>query len=224
MVRADFLHLDALARRADSPGPVAVLDPLAFNLLSTQQGAGIGASRLYATPTISMYGVANDPYTPNTVSVESMTDIGYPYLTYLHPYWIGFPVTPGTKLTWWTPGLRESGAALNGLRLHWYAADSSYISSTFGATASTPLVATVPANAALVKPNIEFSAVGVWSLGRAVLAAGDVSVDLLSGARPSGEGCPAYSVTNYTHAATSGNGAFRDIGLDMVEVISSATG
>ncbi|MFI0262076.1 hypothetical protein ACH4OW_23900 [Streptomyces sp. NPDC017056] len=121
-------------------------------------------------------------------------------------------------LTWWAPGLVASGAALGQLVIGWYDAAGKALTVSSSATTAVPLVAKAPARAAFAAPAVGFTAKGVWPLGSSVLALGDVSAALLAGERPVGEGSPAYSVTGYSHAAMTGDGAYRDIGLDLVEV------
>lgn len=71
-----------------------------------------------------------------------------------------------------------------------------------------------------MRPAIRFDGtrLGEWAMGESMLCLGDVSAALVAGERPHGEGTPAYSITGYSHAATAGDGAFRDISLDLVEV------
>ncbi|MFE7520571.1 hypothetical protein [Streptomyces halstedii] len=222
MQRPDFEHLDALARRLTAPGPVALVDPLAGNLLGGAQAAGIGnTSKWAAKPAgaVLLYGGNFGDYVANTVSVEATPGALY----WQHPTWPGVPVAPGSVLTWWVPGLVESGAPVGSLRVEWYSAAGAVISTTTGGGAR-PMVATVPAGAAYIRPGAEFTATGMWALGASVLALGDVSAAVMAGARPTGEGCPAYSITGYSHAASAGDGRFRDIALELVEVTGSANG
>ncbi|MGA6171505.1 hypothetical protein ACPEIF_14790 [Streptomyces sp. NPDC012600] len=221
----DVQHLDRLARRLDAPGPVAVVDPLARNMLSAGQAAGLGdpsrwaVSRLSGWEDIVFYGGGSGEHFPNSVGVEYVPeDGGGPDLHWQHPTWAGYPVTPGMVLTWWTPGLVVSGAALSQLRMEWYRADGGLISTATTSTPTTPMVRTVPAGAAYARPAVRFSREGVWLLGESVLALGDVSAALVAGDRPIGEGCPGFSITRYSHVASEGDGSFRDIGLELVEV------
>lgn len=225
MERDDVTHLDRLARRVDYPGPVAVLDPLTRNLLASSQALGMGspAQWLY-NANIILYGGSLGRYNTNSVSVESIPASGNAELVWLHPYWTGYPVTPGLTMTWWVPGLIESGAAVSGWAIGWLDATLKQISVTSTAEVGTPLVRTVPDGAAFMLPAVRFSAKGIWPIGNSVLTLGDASAALVSGDRPYGEGNPAYSITDYSHVPVPGRGEFRDIGLDLVEVMGSAAG
>ncbi|MEV6079613.1 hypothetical protein AB0L80_31555 [Streptomyces sp. NPDC052069] len=226
MQRADVDHLDRLARRVDAPGPVAVLDPLARNLLAADQAAGLGAAPgkwSWTGSEIILYGGGFSARTPNTVSVESVSASGYTDLVWRHPYFHGVPVAPGQTYTWWAPGLVSAGASMQSARVAWYDAAATFISNSAAPAAGVPLVATAPPNAAFLRPFVRFGATGLWAMGASVLALGDISGALVSGERPAGEGCPPFSITGYSHQANPGDGAYRDIGLDLVEV-THATG
>lgn len=225
--RADVDHLDRLARRVDSPGPVALVDPLARNLLAPDQAAGLGAATgkwAWTGSEIMLYGGSFSAHTPNTVSVETIPAIGHADLVWRHPYFHGIPVSPGLTYTWWTPGLVTAGAATQSSRVIWYDAAKAIVGASVASLPGIPLVATAPAAAVYVRPFVGFTATGLWDLGVSVFSLGDVSASLAAGERPAGEGCPPYSITGYTHAMSAGNGAYRDIGLELVEVVSSATG
>ncbi|MEU3060647.1 hypothetical protein [Streptomyces subrutilus] len=224
MRQDDVRHLDRLARRLDQLGPVAVVDPLAGNLLGGGQAAGLGdpgrweVSRASGSSDIILYGGGYGEYIPNTVSVEALPASNGPDLLWLHPTWKGYPVTAGMVVTWWAPGLIASGAALAQLRIEWYGADGKLISTGTTNAPTVPMVRPVPALAAYARPAVRFSAKGMWVMGESVFALGDVSAPLLAGDRPTGDGTPGYSITRYSHAATDGDGAYRDIGLELVEV------
>ncbi|MFJ1895904.1 hypothetical protein [Streptomyces sp. NPDC088115] len=226
MQRDDVRHLDRLARRLDQLGPVALIDPLTENMLGGGQAAGLGNPARWASSAadIVLYGGGFGEYIPNTVSVEAVPAASGPDLFWQHPNWTGYPVTAGMVLTWWAPGLVAAGAALAQLRIEWYDAAGALASTGTTTTTTAPMVRTVPAGVAYARPAVRFSAKGMWVIGESVLALGNISAALLAGDRPVGEGTPAYSITRYNHAATDGNGDFRDIGLELVEVVSSATG
>lgn len=224
MQQDDVRHLDRLARRLDQLGPVAVVDPLAGNLLGGGQAAGLGDPMRWGVSAgsggadIILYGGGFGEYIPNTVSVEAVPASNGPDLSFRHPTWVGYPVTPGMTVTWWAPGLLAAGAAVAQLRIEWYGADGKLISTGTTNAPTVPMVRPVPALAAYARPAVRFSAKGMWTMGESVLALGDTSAALLAGDRPVGEGTPAYSITRYSHAASDGDGAFRDIGLELVEV------
>ncbi|MER5304592.1 hypothetical protein ABT039_34710 [Streptomyces lasiicapitis] len=221
MQRDDVDHVDRLARRVDGFGPVAVLDPLARNLLAADQAAGVGDPGKWLTTgsEIILYGGAFGDYIMNTVSVETVPASGHTDLYWRHPYWLaGFPAAPGQTYTWWPRGLVEAGATMQTSRVEWLDATGTLITTSVASLAGAPLVAAAPANAVWVRPYVAFTAKGMWELGASVLALGNVAAALVAGERPTGQGTPAYSVTKYTHAASDGDGAYRDIGLELVEV------
>ncbi|MFG2147518.1 hypothetical protein ACGFRG_25530 [Streptomyces sp. NPDC048696] len=224
MHRDDVAHLDRLARRVDGPGPVTVLDPLARNLLAADQAAGLGPAGGKWSVTgseIILYGGGLSPYVPNTVSVETVPAVGYTNLQWRHPTFHGIPVVAGQTYTWWAPGLVASGAVMMSARVAWYDASRTYLSTSAAPAAGVPLVAAAPVNAAYVQPYVAFTAKGVWELGPSVFAAGDIAAALLAGELPPGEGTPPFSITRYSHVATDGDGAYRDIGLELVEVVTA---
>ncbi|MEV0445455.1 hypothetical protein AB0I84_08150 [Streptomyces spectabilis] len=216
----DVDHLDRLARRVDSPGPIAVVDPLSRNLLAAAQAAGLGDPGRWAVSgtDILLYGGGFGEYVPNSVSVEKVPDANGPDLFWQHPLWPGFPVVAGMAVTWWAPGLVAKGAALGQLRIEWYDAAGTRLSTGVTSTTDAPMVRTAPDGSAFMRPAVRFTAKGLWEMGPSVLAVGDSAAPLSAGERPVGDGCPPYSITRYTHAATAGNGAFRDITLELVEV------
>ncbi|MCX5398470.1 hypothetical protein [Streptomyces sp. NBC_00102] len=224
MERGDVDHLDRLARRVTALGPVALVDPLSRNLLAGDQAAGLGAAAGKWAVTgsqIVMYGGSAGAYVPNSVSVETIGTSGHSDLVWRHPYFHGIPVVPGQRYTWWTPGLVAAGAPMVNSQVAWYSAAKGFMTTATASKPGVPLVTTAPAGAAYVRPYVAFTATGLWDLGASIFCPGDISADLLAGERPAGEGCPAMSITGYSHVATPGNGAFRDIGLELVEVTSA---
>ncbi|MBH1936496.1 hypothetical protein I5Q34_19815 [Streptomyces sp. AV19] len=221
--REDHEFLDRLVRRLDGPGPVALIDPLARNLLTGAQAAGTGSrSSWSANPQeITVYGGAS-PSDPVTVSVDAPPANGTTDLNWRGLGWPWVPVTPGMTLTWWAPGLLAAGADFAGLGLYWHNRTGDFLTGLLG-NKNRPLVAVAPAGAAFVRVAARFNAKGAWPVGESILTVGDTSAALLAGDRPYGEGAPQYSVTGYTHAATSPNPTYRDITLELVEV-ASATG
>ncbi|MET9147298.1 hypothetical protein [Streptomyces sp. NPDC004042] len=221
MQQDDVQHLDRLARRLDQLGPVALVDPLARNLLGGAQAAGLGPSegKWSVTGTeIILYGGGVTEVTPNVVSVETVPASGHTDLVWRHPYFHGYPVAPGQTYTWWTPGLDAAGAPMLPARVSWYDASTVFLSESAASTSGRPAVVTAPPRAAYVRPYVAFTAKGMWGMGESVLALGDVSAALLAGDRPIGDGTPPYSITRYSHVASEGDGAYRDISLELVEV------
>ncbi|MCX4663358.1 hypothetical protein [Streptomyces uncialis] len=220
MERDDVDHLDRLARRIDSPGPVALVDPLSRNLLSGPQGAGLGATAKWSLSgrDIILYGGDIGAHVPVTVSVENVPATAGADLYWRHPVWPGYPVTTGMELTWWAEGLRHSGAAIAEHRLEWITTTGAVLA-TDSSPGIWPMASYVPLFAAYVRPGVRFSHIGMWEMGASILAMGDVAAELVSArVPPAGEGTPPYSITRYSHAPSPGNGALRDIALELVEV------
>ncbi|WP_158857677.1 hypothetical protein [Streptomyces sp. NRRL B-1347] len=220
MERDDVVHLDRLARRIDEAGPVAVIDPLARNVLSSSQGLALGDPAKWAyTKELALFGGVWSPYVENRVGVVTVGE-GGPELYWQHPNWVGYPAHPGMVYTWWAPGLLASGAPVVQWRMEWYDVSGKLFFTSSTPNVAVPIVRTAPEKAAYVRPAVRFDGTrgGDWPMGQSMLCLGDVSAALVAGARPYGEGTPAYSITGYSHAATAGDGAFRDISLDLVEV------
>ncbi|MFE5896860.1 hypothetical protein ACFQ67_05480 [Streptomyces sp. NPDC056488] len=225
MAPGDVAHIDALARRISYTGPLVVLDPLAVNLFSGRQAEGKGDFRQwdYSASEVTMYAVNAAP--SSVVANVTTAPTGGAAIGWKHPTWAGFPV-PGGAVTWWPWSLATSNAAkISGLDLKWYSASGSLLSTSTQTDATKPMVATAPASAAFVAPSLRLTATGFYTLGRSALCLGDAAAYLtsLGSSLPMGEGSPGVSITGYRHAATPGDGAYRDIGLDLVEV-TSATG
>lgn len=219
----DADYIDRLARHIDGIGPLVILDPLSRNMLSGAQAAGLGSHSMWVPDTeITLYGGTVSEWSPVTVNMHtagSSVD-----LQWRHAKFHGVPVQPEITYTWWAPGLLASDSSISQLRVYWYTAANSLITTSSTTNPAVPFVLSAPAGACYVRPGARFGSVGTWLLGESVFAEGDLSADLLSGARPPGDGMPSYSVTGYTHRASAGNGFYRDITLDLVEVTSSATG
>ncbi|MBZ4319539.1 hypothetical protein [Streptomyces huiliensis] len=220
--RPDYEVLDRLVRRLDGPGPVAVIDPLTRNLLGGAQSAGTGSLSAWSgnAKEMTLYGGAA-PSDPVTVSVDTLPSNGLSDLNWIGSGWPYVPVTPGMTVTWWVPGLIAAGAGIARLCLFWHDRATGYVSGQVGPP-ERPLVGAVPTRGAFVRPAVRFNKTGVWEMGFSALTVGDTSAALLAGDRPYGEGTPPYSVTGYSHAATAGDGRYRDVSLDLVEVTSAA--
>ncbi|MEU5974289.1 hypothetical protein [Streptomyces sp. NPDC047315] len=222
MEPADYRHLDRLARRLDGPGPVAVVDPLAGSMLGGHQGDGTGSLTAWSWSNSDIrLATGAGPGAPATVAVVNVPATLGPDLFWQHPTWAGYPVAPGMTVTWWAPGLIAAGAAIGQLRIQWMDSAGT-VTGTANAATSAPLVRTVPTGVAYARPVVRFAALGTWPIGRAVCALGDVSAALVAGDGPHGEGTPAYSITAYSHAASAGDGRWRDVALELVEVTNAA--
>jgi hypothetical protein len=104
------------------------------------------------------------------------------------------------------------------LRLLWREASGAGVSVTSSDT-GRPLVAVVPDGKAFVTPLVRFADLGYRAIGPSLLRVGIHPAPVPPVA---GEGCPAYSITGYTHSLVPGNGEYRDITLDLVEVSGAA--
>ncbi|MEW2635761.1 hypothetical protein AB0903_30010 [Streptomyces sp. NPDC048389] len=146
------------------------------------------------------------------------------YLHWKHPTWPGFPVTPGMRFWWWAPAFEAVEGAT--MRLHWRNAEGVYKFYTSRDAAHGPLSGLAPADMVYVTPIMYFANAGLHQIGPSVFRVHDPSSPDVSATEtpPLGEGCPAMSITGYTHAAMQGNGDYRDIGLTLVEVTNSALG
>ncbi|MEU5160456.1 hypothetical protein AB0G74_12705 [Streptomyces sp. NPDC020875] len=218
MEPGDVRHLDRLARRLDGPGPIAVVDPLAGSMLGGHQGDGTGSPSAWSWSgsDIELSGGTTGT-APVTATVKTVPASNGPDLFWQHPRWYGFPVAPGMVVTWWAPGLVAAGAPVAMLRIQWIDAAGA-VTGTATQNGTAPLVQQVPVNTAYARPVVRFSALGAWPIGRSVLALGDVSSALVAGDVPHGEGSPPYSITRYGHGAAPGDGRWRDISLELVEV------
>lgn len=205
----DASRIDRLARRVDGPGPIAVLDPLTRNLLGGTQSLGQGPARQWSVSS----GTLLAPGGPASV-VNTKTDAE---LSWVHPAWPGFPVTPGMTVWWWVPSF--AGVAGATLRLLWHSATDDRRWVTSGDAAKGPLAGGVPAETAYVTPMVGLAAPGTHVIGASVLSLYQPSD---SAVPPLGEGCPAMSITDYSHAAMPGNGTYRDVALTLVEVTNAS--
>lgn len=208
----DAAHVDRLARRIDGPGPVAVLDPLTRNLLGGTQALGQGAAQQWSVSSGSVLALGGTA--PAVVDAKAGAE-----LAWAHPTWSGYPVTPGMTIWWWAPAFAAVPGAT--LRLFWKDAAGIGKYVTAREASKGPVGGSAPAGMAFVSPLVGLAAAGLHAIGPAVLSIAQPSE---TDVPPLGEGCPAMSITSYTHAPMPGNGTYRDIGLTMVEVASSATG
>ncbi|MCF3119697.1 hypothetical protein IPZ68_08235 [Streptomyces arenae] len=202
----DVAHLDRLAQRIDGPGPIAVLDPLTRNFLDGTQALGQGAAQQWSVSSGSVLALGGTA--PAAVDAKAGAE-----LSWLHPTWPGYPVSFGMTVWWWAPALASVAGAT--LRLLWQNAAGDRRLVTAWEASKGPLPGAVPADMAYVTPLVGFTSAGVHPIGASVLS---TEAPPRSAVPPLGEGCPAMSITGYTHAAMQGNGAYRDIGLTMVEV------
>lgn len=213
MQREDFDHIDRLAREVDGPRTLVVLDPLSDNLLMARQSLGMGAvGKWVSDEGVSLFGGQSSEYNVNQVSANAASL----RLMWTHPVWVGYPVTPGMRIQWFAPDLSTAGA-LSGLRFAYYNAAGEAAGAISTVVPDAPLYDTVPPGAAFVRPGVIFGSAGTWSLGRSVLAADTYP----AGEPPLGQDVSPVSITAYNHAGSSGNGQYRDITLEMVEVTNA---
>ncbi|MGV9659143.1 hypothetical protein ACWDR5_19525 [Streptomyces koyangensis] len=217
MQREDFDHIDRLARGVDGARTLSLVDPLSSNLLSASQGAGLGAvSKWVPDSGVELFGGQFGEHAANEVSVDAAGK----RLMWSHPVWPGYPVTVGMTLSWWVPGLVAAGANLSELRLAWYSAAGANVLIThrghdLDKPMTVPVTTTVPV--AYVRPGVTFGGAGLWSLGNAVLAVGSEAV----GPPALGQDTMPVVVTQYTHAGSAGDGRYRAISLELVEVTNA---
>ncbi|WP_405016422.1 hypothetical protein OHV05_04365 [Kitasatospora sp. NBC_00070] len=165
MQRPEWSALDRLARRLDSPGPLALIDPLSANWLTSTQAAGRGsAGQWIIDPGMSLVGGA-DAYSPASVTVWGDLTTGLD-LFWTHPAWNGYPVAPGQTIAFHAPSLATVAGQF---RFNWLKADGTYLSTTVENRTTMPIVRTAPAGAAMVQPGIRFSVTGTWPVGTAYL-------------------------------------------------------
>ncbi|MEV7278109.1 hypothetical protein [Streptomyces sp. NPDC093111] len=227
MMPEDVRHIDLLARQSYSFEPLAVIDPLSSNMLGSRQAEGRGSTAQWGVVPgeITFMATETEPFR-QVADVRIVPASGAAELSWVNPNWSIFPVPASQRITWWpeTASSPTYSSKVEGVYLHWYTRAKTLISSAVQTDTARPLVATSPANAAFMRPAVRLKATGLFPTGYAALSLGDTSAALLAGSRPIGEGSPAYSITGYRTSATPGDGSYRDIGLDLVEVTNSATG
>lgn len=120
MQRGDVAHLDRLARRIDAAGPVAFIDPLAQNLLSTSQALGLGAPDkwAYTKDVVTLFNGIWDPYAENRVGIMNASEKPAE-LYWQHPP--GWAIrqqpewnSPGGHLVCWPQGPRSCNGGWSG--------------------------------------------------------------------------------------------------------------
>lgn len=207
--------LDRIARRVDSAGPFAVVDPTAGNVLDPQQALGRGdpgmpLAQWYLGSILGSVGVtAAGDYVLNSTDATGKA-------AWRSSRWAGglFPVSPGIVVSF-RPPPSFTGSGAQTVQITWR--DSTGVAlSTSGVTGGV-LTATAPAGACYLTPYSMPGAIGTYSLAGACLTYGGTAENGVPG-----DGLPPMSVTGYTD--TPGRPLpYRAIGLDLVEV-SSATG
>ncbi|GAA1221461.1 hypothetical protein GCM10009665_09590 [Kitasatospora nipponensis] len=213
--QATATFLDRLARRIDGPGPIALIDPAAVNLLEPGQVSGTarpgsGGQNQWFVLANSTGAIVESTTVPGAFGFQSTAVTSM--FGWRHPVWVGVPVMPGMTVSFLLPG--GFPAATAAAQLDFKAADGSYLSS---AVATGLLVgAVVPAGAAFVTPVGKAGAVASYSLAGACLTiGGDVPAAGLAG-----DGCPGMSITGYTDSSAS-RLPYRNVSLDLLEVGSA---
>ncbi|WP_090007361.1 hypothetical protein [Lentzea albidocapillata] len=199
MAPAEAGWVEALARGVFGPGPLAVIDPAARNLLDGGQSQGYGPRAAYL---MSGWGTLTER-ADRVITVTDPRDNDGIWL--LHPHWFGWPVAPGLPVHMAT-SLPDVRCAFT-----FYTADQSFVGE---AGPSSLLTAVPPAGAVFVLPRLILRAwTGTKPLGPALLRMGDpVTADEVG---TLGDGCPAMTVTGYTDKARPPH---RDLSLTLVEV------
>ncbi|MCS7484649.1 hypothetical protein ACFFQW_45210 [Umezawaea endophytica] len=197
----DAEWLDALARRVFGPSPLAVLDPSTRNLLDGTQSQGFGPVSSWELT--GQGSLVQQPDRTVTLTGTSSTSV----LRWQHPFWPGWPVPAGQRLTFTT----SFPASTSEVQLYWFnAAGLSSWTSRAGAT----ITAEPPDRTLFVKPAIVPGPLTTpIPVGPALLRLADPTP--LPSPLPIGDGCPAMAVTGYTDRPTA---TARDLSLTLVEV------
>ncbi|MFI6467677.1 hypothetical protein [Streptomyces sp. NPDC050528] len=207
--------LDRIARRVESAGPFAVVDPAAGNVLDPQQALGRSDPGLASMQWYLGNGAGSISATAAGDYVLNSTDAAGK-AAWRNPRWLSglFPVSPGIVVSF-KPPPSFTGSGAQTVQITWR--DSTGVAlSTSGVTGGV-LTATAPAGACYLTPYSMPGAIGTYSLAGACLTYGGTAENGVPG-----DGLPPMSVTGYTD--TPGRPLpYRAIGLDLVEV-SSATG
>ncbi len=209
MLGGDWAHLDRLARRLDGPGPVAVIDPLADNMLAGPQSLGRGPlTQWTASAGVTLMG-GTDAWTAVVANVAGAPASGLT-VQWNHPTWPGYPVAPGQTLAWWAP----SAVPVAGeLRLTWYDAWGALLSTSRTPVTTRPMIQAVPANAAFAVPSVQALTTGIISLGPALLRTArpedavtdPPGVERLTGGQLTGTGAlTQWTTTPHLRLAASG--------------------
>lgn len=219
--QATATFLDRLARRVDGPGPIALIDPAAVNLLEPSQAAGTarpgsgGANQWFinvpsGVNPASAGSIVESTTVPGAFGFSSLTtttSIGW-----RHPVWVGIPVMPGMTVSFSPPAGFPSATTM--AELDFKKADGTYLSSA--TVVGQAVVATVPPTAAFVTPVAQAGAVGTFSLaGSCFTINGDVASPALAG-----DGCPGVSVVGYSDVLGP-HLPYRNISLELLEVGSA---
>jgi hypothetical protein len=200
--------LDALARRAHGPGPLAVLDPAGDNLLEVSQSLGRTPRRI----TLASWGTLAERADGTLTVTDTRADSSQLY--YLSPYWTGWPVLPGVPVSFTSDLTRNSGARAV---LDFWDGTGTFVGSV---GPDAPVVTALPpAGAVFVLPKVWLPTLTtVTPVGGALLRIGD-PVDPVEPI-PVGDGCPAMTVTAYADRPRLPH---RDLSLTLVEVRRAAS-
>ncbi|MFE9747551.1 hypothetical protein ACFYOT_21830 [Saccharothrix saharensis] len=199
--------LDALARRAYGPGPLAVLDPATDNLLEAGQSLGRTPRRI----SLASWGTLAERY-DGVLTVTDTRD-NSSQLYYLPPYWTGWPVLPGVPVSFTTDLTRNGGARAV---LDFWDGNGTFVQS-FGPVAPV-LTVLPPPGAVFVLPKVWLPALTTPTpVGGALLRLGDAdAVEPI----PVGDGFPAMTITGYADRPRL---PYRDLSLNLVEVRRAAS-
>lgn len=196
--------LDALARRAHGPGPLAVLDPASDNLLETGQSLGRTPRRIQ----LAGWGTLTEQADGTLTVTDTRGDSSQ--LFYTPPYWAGWPVLPGVPVGFTTHLTRTVAGAQ--CVLEFWDAGGAFLESA--GPAAPVLWAVPPAGAAFVVPKVRLPTLSTPTpVGGALLRLGE-PVDATE-PFPVGDGCPAMTITDYADRPRL---PYRDLTLTLVEV------
>ncbi|MBB5940076.1 hypothetical protein [Streptomyces zagrosensis] len=214
----DARHLDGLARRitsygpwspdADSPGPIAFIDPAAGNLLGALQSTGRCGPRDAEQGWFTVSGTA--AYERHHDSVGATASTAETVLGWRHGTWPGWPVKSGMNVSWLLPSYWEHlGTAV--AQLDWKDASGEYLSSS--TSAGPTVTGTAPGGAVFVTP------AGKPGVAKTLVDFIGACLTIGEPARRDmpGDGCPAMAVTSYTDTPAP-RLPYRNMSVDLVEV------
>ncbi|TQM83225.1 hypothetical protein FHX81_5643 [Saccharothrix saharensis] len=196
--------LDALARRAHGPGPLAVLDPASDNLLEAGQSLGRTPRR------IQLVGWGTLAERADGVLTITATQANSSQLYYTPPYWLGWPVLPDVPVSFTSHLTRSLEGSV--CRLEFWDAGGVFVGSA--EPAAPVLTAVPPAEAAFVLPKVDLPALTTpTAVGGALLRLGEPVT--AAEPIPVGDGCPAMTITAYADRPRLPH---RDLSMTLVEV------
>ncbi|MEC4016401.1 hypothetical protein [Streptomyces sp. H27-D2] len=215
----DARHLDGLARRITSygpwdasqsaPGPIALIDPAAGNLLGSLQSDGrCGPSDVERGWFAASGEVTFERWEERSIGTAKTATSA---IGWRHGTWPGWPVAKDMVVSWLLPSHWATSFSAPVARLDWKDGAGGYLSST--TVAGMTATGTAPFGAAFVTPvGIPGMADAQAGFYEACLTIGEPAVAGLPG-----DGCPPMAVTAYTDVP-SARLPYRNVSLELVEV------